>query len=268
MNKGSADYHMSRGASFENHRSYIQEAVNLAGTTVDYSKTDAILVIANPAVTVIDFGPGFSPLPGSGILAGGREIDNGATSGSDLIRLGWPWFNHEIGHTMSLIDLAGPLPGNQLWHTYVGDFSVMGNPSGKAPEYFAWERWQLGWLEDNQVICADKTFPQVRLSPIERVGGTKMLVVPTGPNTAVVVESRHAEGYDIAIPKSGPLVYTIDTPLSSHDGAIRIFPVDDTDTHHLQAPMSLGQTMEVGKVSITFISTDTRGDTIKVKEFK
>jgi len=267
MNKASSDYHMSRNTnSFDAHRAYIQEAVYLAGTSIDYAKTDAILVLANPAVKVIDFGPGFSPSPGYGVTAGGREIDNGATSGSDLTNWGWPWFNHEIGHTMSLIDLAGPLPGNQLWYTYTGDFSVMGNPSGSAPEYFGWERWQLGWLDDDQVICAGKATTRTQLSPIERVGGTKMLIVPTGTTTAVVIESRHAEGYDHAIPKSGPLVYTIDTRLSSHDGAIRVFPVSDTDSHHLQSPLALGETLHIDKVSITYVSGDAGGDTVEVQQ--
>jgi len=265
MSKPSGDYRMSRGATFQVHRSYIQEAIDLAGPSIDYSKTDAILVIANPAVKAIDYGPGFSPLPGFGVAAGGREIDNGATSGSDLTGWGWPWFNHEIGHTMSLIDLAGPLASNQLWYTYTGDFSLMGNPSGLAPEYFAWERWQLGWLDDNQVVCANTRSMEARLTPIERAGGTKMLVVPTGATTAVIVESRHAEGYDRAIPKSGPLVYTIDTRLTSHDGAIRIYPVNETDSHHLQAPMSVGETLSIGNVLITYLSRDANGETIGVR---
>ena len=53
-------------------------------------------------------------------MAGGREFLNGATSGSDLPILHGRWFVHEIGHALSLVDLAGPLPSNQLWHTYVG----------------------------------------------------------------------------------------------------------------------------------------------------
>jgi len=265
MSKPSDEYHMRRGATFESHRNYIQQAIDRAGSSIDYSKSDGILVLANPSAKAIDFGPGFSPLPGFGVFAGGREIDNGATSGSDLTGWGWPWFSHEIGHTMSLIDLAGPLPSNQLWYTYTGDFSVMGNPSGLAPEYFAWERWQLGWLEDNQIICATDRSTQAQLTPIERAGGTKMVVAPTGPTTAVIVESRHAEGYDKKIPKSGPLVYTIDTRLTSHDGAIRVYPVNDTDSHHLQAPLSLGQTLNIGNVSVTYLSSDEHGDLVSVK---
>ena len=195
MSKTSVDYHFGRGASFDTQRAYMQEAVQLAGKSLDYSQTDAILVITNPAVKAIDWGPAFSAAPGFGIQAGGREILNGATSGSDLTILGWPWFNHEIGHTLSLVDLAGPLPDTQEWHTYVGDFSVMGDPNGKAKELLAWERWQLGWLDDSQVLCAQVQQGQkwqARLTLIERRGGNKLAIIPTGKTTAIVVESRCA----------------------------------------------------------------------------
>ncbi|MFZ6745518.1 hypothetical protein ACO0LC_20020 [Undibacterium sp. JH2W] len=228
-----------------------------------------MLVIANPAVKAIDWGPAFSASPGFGIQAGGREILNGATSGSDLTILGWSWFAHEFGHVMSLVDLAGPLPSTQEWHTYVGDFSVMGNPAGKAHELLGWERWQLGWLDDQQVQCASGATLQTRLTPIERRddSGTssKIIIVPTGKNTAIIIESRRAEGYDSGIPQPGPLVYTIDTRLSSHDGAIRLQPVDDKDTQHLQAPMKPGQTMRIGKTSISFLGSDASGDLVRVE---
>jgi hypothetical protein len=83
--------------------------------------------------------------------------------------------------------------------------------------------------------------------------------------SALVFRAFRAEGYDQAIPKSGPLVYSIDTRLTTHDGAIRIYPVNDTDTHHLHAPMSVGETISVGKVSITYLSGSADGDAIEVR---
>lgn len=214
-------------------------------------------------------------LPGAGLHAGGREILNGAASGSDLTILGWPWFNHEIGHTMSLIDTAGPLPAASphagLWHTYVGEFSLMGDPTGRAKEYLGWERWQLGWLDDSQVAClqpdAKRADTTIKLSPIERPGGIKLAIVPTGRNTAVIVESRRAEGFDSKLPKPGALVYTIDTRLSTHDGAIRVQPVDDGDEHHLQAPLAPGQSLIVGQVQLEVIAADEQGDTVRLRNF-
>ena len=269
MRKPSADYHFGRGASFESHRAYLQEAIDLAGPSIDYAGSDAILVIANPATTAINWGPTFTASPGQGVLAGGREFINGATSGSDLPTLGWTWFAHEIGHAMSLVDLAGPRPPAQLWHTYVGEFSAMGNPTGRAPEYLGWERWQLGWLDDAQVSCLDPAGADAAvtatLTPIERAGGPKIAIVPTGPTTALVIESRRAEGYDRRLPRAGLLVYTIDTRLTSHDGAVRVQPPGDSDEQHIQALLSRGQTVTADGLSVTLQASDAQGDTLRIQ---
>ncbi|RFP13854.1 hypothetical protein D0T23_15780 [Duganella sp. BJB475] len=264
MRKPSADYHFGRDASFEYHRAYLQEAIDLAGPSVDYTGSDAILVIANPATQAINWGPTFTASPGQGVQAGGREFLNGATSGSDLPTLGWTWFAHEIGHAMSLVDLAGPRPPKQLWHTYVGEFSAMGNPTGRAPEHLSWERWQLGWLDDAQVICTDAA-STVTLTPVERAGGAKLALVPTGPNTALAMESRRAEGYDSKLPRTGLLVYTVDTRLTSHDGAVRVQPPDENDEQHFQTLLAVGQTVTTGELSVTLLASDAQGDTFRIQ---
>ena len=265
MRKPSSDYHFGRGASFDHHRAYFQEAIDLAGPSVDFFGSDAILVVANPATKAIDWGPAFTARPGQGVQAGGREFINGATSGSDLPTLGWAWFVHEIGHAMSLVDLAGSRPPRQLWHTYVGEFSAMGNPTGRAPEYLGWERWQLGWLDDGQVSCTSAASSTLTLTPLERAGGAKLALVPTGPNSALAVESRRAEGFDNQLPRTGLLVYTVDTRLSSHDGAVRVQPPGDSDEQHLQALLAVGQTVTAGGLSVTLLASDARGDTFRIE---
>jgi M6 family metalloprotease-like protein len=264
MSKRSADYHFGRGAAFEIQQAYMQEAIDLAGPSVNYTNADAILVVTNPRAKAMDWGPGFSARPGFGIHAGGKVFLNGATSGSDLPTLGWAWFNHEIGHVMSLVDLAGPLPSNQLWHSYVGSFSAMGDPLGQAPEYLGWERWQLGWLDDNQIACVTGARATLALTPIERGGGTKLALIPTGPTTAVAIESRRPEGFDSKMPASGPLIYTIDTRQTSHEGAIRVLPVDDNDERHWRALLAVGGTVHAGPVTVTLLSSDYQGDTVQI----
>jgi M6 family metalloprotease-like protein len=266
MDRPSARYGLRRGATFETHRAYLQEAVRLAGDAVDYGSSDAILVLAPPSVKAIDYGPAFTALPGQGIRAGGREFDNGATSGSDLLAWGWTWFVHEIGHTLSLVDLYGPVSGSSLWHTHVGEFSAMGAANGRALEYLGWERWQLGWIDDDQVVCAAPGTRHVKLTPIERPGGTKMVVVPTGASSAIVFESRRAEGFDRLLPRPGVLVYQVDTSRSSQQGAIRILPIDDKDDHHLAAPLLPGSTVGTPALSVTFSASDADGDTLEISD--
>ena len=255
MSKGSADYRFHRGADFLTHRAYLQEAITLT-PEADFSRADGVLAIANPAVRAIDYGPAFTAPPGFGVLAGGREILNGATSGGDLMSWGWTWFDHEIGHAMGLPDLAGPAPENGDWNTYVGDFSLMGSPSGAGRDYLGWERWLLKWIEDSQVICAGEASLNAALSPIEEAGGSKIVVAPVGESRAVVVESRRAEWFDERLPGPGLLVYLVDTALNSHQGAVRIAPHSADETHYFSALLTEGRSIEVEGVKVTALGGD------------
>jgi len=250
MNKPVAEYQFHRGADFLTHRAYLQEAITLT-PDVDYSGVQGVVVITNPAVQAIDYGPAFTASPGFGVLAGGREILNGVTSGSDLMIWGWAWLAHELGHTMSLIDLAGSVPETGRLHSYVGDFSMMGNIAGTGREYLGWERWQLGWLEDSQVVCAGPASLEAALEPIERAGGTKIVVVPVAQSRAVVIENRHAEGFDERLPGSGLLVYVVNTQIGTYDGAIRVAPHSPAEEHYVSSLLTEGRSVSVEGVTVT-----------------
>lgn len=262
MSKPSTGYGWAN-LTFALQKAYIQEALDLAvATGADFSTSDAFLVVSNPDVTALPNGPAFCATPGNGVTASGKTFMNGATSGHDLLTLGALWFNHEIGHAMSLVDLYA-FSGST--HRFVGDFSLMGNTFTRiSPEFLAWERWQLGWVDDTQVVCAKSGVTSVALSPIETVGGTKMVIAPTGTTTAVIVESRRAVGLDAALPKAGPLVYFVDTSIASGLGAIRVLPIDDTDTRKAGAPLSLGQSITYAGITVKFASGDTSSPTVEV----
>jgi len=265
MSKPSTGYGWS-SLSFALHKAYIQEAISLADPTVDFSKSDAFLIVSNPDAGSITNGPAFCATSGNGITVDGNTLDNGATSGRDLIA--WSnglWLPHEFGHTLALADLY-PFTGVK-GQRFVGEFSLMGSISGIAPEFFGWERWLLGWINDNQVICSNSLASgTIMLTPIEKKDGIKLLIIPIDGNSAIVVESRRNLGYDIKIPKSGPLVYLIDTKVASGAGPIKVLPIDDTDTKKLQLPLSIGQILTYNNISIKFISTDTNGDVIQYEK--
>lgn len=119
-------------------------------------------------------------------------------------------------------------------------------------EMLAWSRWQLGWLDDDQVRCITDTVASVELEPVAAPrGGTVMAVVPLGPQQVLVMESRRRLGFDSAspytdslgtrvtppgLPVEGVLVYTVDATLEagelplkiagdSGDGTVEDFPL-------------------------------------------
>jgi M6 family metalloprotease-like protein len=263
MSKPSNGYGWS-ALTFALHKAYIQEAINLADPNVDFSKSDAFLIVSNPDAGAITNGPAFTATPGNGITVDGITINNGATSGRDLTAWNGLWLPHEFGHTLTLADLYA---FTGVGHRFVGEFSLMGLISGTAPEFLGWERWLLGWINDNQVICSNSlTSGKITLTPIEKKDGIKLLVIPLDGSTAIVVESRRNLGYDIGIPKSGPLVYLIDTKLPSGNGSIKVLPIDDTDIKKLQLPLSVGQTLTYNNVTIKLLSTDINGDAIQYEK--
>lgn len=272
MSKPSADYMFERGFSFDLHHAYIQEAVTLADADVDFSNADTVYVMANPQAGAVSFGPAFTPSDKSfGITVDGNTITNGATSGFDIKDWGFLWLNHEAGHTLGLVDLyafENDTDNYDNIHRFVGNFSLMGYIAGKAPEPLAYERWLLDWLDDNQIVCQQTSDETVTLSAIEEEGNVKAVIVPTGPTTALMVESRRALGYDAQLVKPGALVYSIDTSLGSGAGPIKIFPALDNDPYRDKSPLAAGESVTVGNITVTVIAATANSDTVQVTIIK
>ncbi|MEM9885857.1 MAG: hypothetical protein AAF849_08195 [Bacteroidota bacterium] len=247
----------------EPHLNFIQEAVDLAKHRVDFSETDVVLVMSNPEAEAIALGPVFKSLDSTWhIKAPGASISVGITSGYDLNHWGGLWLAHETGHTFGLPDLYDFEGENRL--KSVGTFGIMGTQAGNAPGYFAFERWVLGWIDDNQVICHESGETIVDLEAIEKVGGTKAIMIPIDSTSALVVESRRKIGFDIRT-KEGALVYLVNTALPGGSGAIKVRPGFKSEYKFLQdAPMSKGESYTFKNVSVEVIDTSKHSDIVKV----
>lgn len=264
-------------SSFERHRDYVAEAVALADADVDFSSTESLIVLANPdAEGLGEAGPAFTPISADdGIAVDGTVLMNGATSAHDLNHWGAIWLNHEVTHTLGLPDLYA-FEGPEAF-PYTGEFSYMGYSSldSNAPGLLAWERWVLGWIDDEQVICL-ATPPasavsgvSAVLSPLGAPGGPKAAVVALGPTRVVVAEARTATGLDAGIHKEGVLVYTVDSSVESGFGPVRVFPADPVDptvgyTTFFEAPRAVGESVEVDGVRVTVVSRDGEGFTVEL----
>jgi M6 family metalloprotease-like protein len=259
--------------SFLTHRAYIAEAAALADAEVDFSSTDNIIILANPDARGLGMaGPAFAAIRGNGLTLDGKYISNGTTSAYDLNYWKSIWLNHEITHAMGLVDVYAATRENAAnsydGHRYVGEFSYMGFSSfeGNAPGLFAFERWNLGWLEDSQIVCSSAKEISQLVTPVQSAGGIKAVIVPLSRTKALVVESRRAIGLDSKIAKTGALVYIVDSSVQSGYGPVKIYPSSvSTDPRYLQAPRAVGESVTVEGITVSVTSASSAGDTVSIK---
>lgn len=247
MPEPSTSYPFERGLSYEDHVRYIGDAITAADDTFDFSDVDVVWVTATREAPNITYSPTTNFLD---VTADGNHLTHAVTFGYDQWRWGGLVLAHESGHTLGLPDLylfeAPPEdPGN--YHAAVGGWDLMGLISGAGPEYFAWHRWQLGWLDDDRVVCAgDDRTTSARLAPVAlsadaRPGQAAMVVYPLSATRAVVVENRQPVGYDEGIEARGALVYTVDTSVPSGEGPVRVVDSTPGSTDGLDdAPFAAG----------------------------
>ncbi len=273
MSKNSSDY-VAGGWTFIKHRDYITEAAKLADADIDFSKTDSLIILANPDARGMGYsGPAFAATRKSGITLDGKYISNGATSAYDLNDWKSIWLNHEVTHTLGLVDLYAFTQSNPANRhdnlRYTGEFSYMGFSSyeSNAPSLLAFERWNLGWINDSQINCLKDVKSTVLISPVQTSGGVKAVIIPISRTKAVVIESRRAIGIDKNIAKSGALVYVVDSSIQSGQGPVKVFPSDvSSDPRYLKAPRALGESVTTEGITVKVTKSDDSGDTVEISK--
>jgi len=258
--------------SFPSHRAYIKEALSMADPDIDFSKADSFIILANPDSTGIgNSGPAFSSIQGNGFTLDGKYIANGATSAYDLNDWKSIWLNHEVTHTLGLVDLYAFTQSNPANRhdglRYTGEFSYMGLSSyeSNAPSLFAYERWNLGWIDDSQIKCLKDVKSTELISPVQTSGGVKAVIIPISRTKALVIESRRASGIDKNIAKSGALVYVVDSSIQSGQGPVKVFPSDlSGDPRYLKAPRALGESVTTEGITVKVTKSDDSGDTVEI----
>lgn len=265
----SSAYPFDRGLGWQDHVDYITDAVTAADASVDFSDVDVVWVSATREAPAISFSPTTNYL---NLTVDGNRIRHAVTFGYDQ----WSWgplvLAHESGHSLGLPDLylfdppAGD-PGG--YHSAVGGWDVMGLISGVGPEMFAWHRWMLGWLEDDQIACVDPaTAATVELAPLAtlRPDERGAVIMPLSPTRAVVIENRQPLGYDTAVKRGGGLVTVVDTAARAGNGPVRVVDATPGSPSGLDdAAFQVGQTwVEPGTgTEVAFI--EGRAGTIGVR---
>lgn len=273
MPRNSTDYGFERGMTHKQHEVYVKDAVAAADPDVDFSRYDMVYVVPTKHAAAISYTPTYVYEPGTeGVVADGSRIKWAVTFGQDMWHWGKKLVAHETSHTFGLPDLYAFDKGDDE-HRFVGGWDVMGLIGGAGPQYFAWHSWKLGWIDDSQVVCrASAGSDTVDLTAVEYPSGIKMAVIPTGPTTAYVVESRRKVQGDDGVCSTGALVYKVDSSVKTGEGPIRVMdakpsatpasgcrPLDD-------APYWAGETFtdSAAGVRIEVLSADGDGETVRI----
>lgn len=180
-----------------------------------------------------------------------RNYVGGAGFFDDPQRPVWSYYVHEVGHVLSLPDwyLRALNQGedydenlNVSQKLGIGPMSTwdaMSTQDGPSRTFASWTRWLLGWLDESRVTCYEIEsllggesfdFELVPLNIYEP--GVKAVMIRTGPNEGLVIESRRPIFPDhdliwwetIGRKPYGLLVYRVDTTKGNAMGALTVLP--------------------------------------------
>ncbi|KAI1505468.1 M6 metalloprotease [Biscogniauxia marginata] len=218
MPAAAASYGWDRGLSAEAHLEYIQDALDAYGQ--DIAPVDVLYVVPTADAAAISFSPTYM---GDVATRGGAHVAGKAVTFGYDAYAAWRFLvlNHETGHTMCLPDYY-PSDGRETG-LFVGGWDLMGLISGPGPDYFAWDKWRLGWLGDDRIECVAEAGQSTHvLSPLGVTGGKKAVVVKHNSTDALVAEVRTAQGLDADVCATGVLLYTVSTETPSGNGPVKV----------------------------------------------
>jgi M6 family metalloprotease-like protein len=218
-------YSLADGISWQEHFDYIGDAVRAADADFDFSPYQIVYVVA-PKGSGIERSPAFHAYPGSGIKADGSELRAGATFFEDTrFNAGYAAnvLIHETGHILGLPDLYD-VPDPTYWRLFrfAGSWDMM-SWNDPGAHFLAWNKWKLGWLDSSQLTCLEGPGEvTTTITPLERPGGLKAIVVPMGTTSTYVIEARKRIGEDSDLCETGVLVYSVDSTIRGGNGPIRV----------------------------------------------
>ncbi|MFE3885618.1 M6 family metalloprotease domain-containing protein [Streptomyces lydicus] len=229
MPRSSVSYGIRRDWDAARRSGYLRDAVAAADPSVDFGRYDVVYFVADPDAPGVDSDATKVVNLEQPMRADDRDLRRFVT----VFEQSPPDRNvlaHETGHVFDLPDLYHrPQSGKGDWDTYVGDWDLMGSQFGLAPDPFAWHKWKLGWIADSQVDCVDLTSPAPHslrtLSAPEEPRSQRrprLLVVRTGPDSALAIEARGAMGNDRSLCTEGVLVYRVRSETPSGSGPVQV----------------------------------------------
>jgi M6 family metalloprotease-like protein len=234
MPASAASYGWERGLTWAEHQDYIQDALDAytaKGTRPPPPESDVLYVIPVNSAGGRGISRSITFLTRANTRQGDYVARKTVTVGTDAFT-GWgpkSWIvlAHETGHTMCLADYY-PFENLGLGY-YVGGWSAMGDVSGIGTDFFAWDKWRMGWIKDDSIDCvSERGTTEHTLTPLELKTSDKdikAVVVAANQTSALVAEARISEGLDSGVCAPGVLLYTVDTSVKSGSGPVRVLDV-------------------------------------------
>lgn len=269
---------MVESGSGRNLIDFLQEAVAVADSEVDFSEVNFVVALPPPNVSMsqMDVSPAMSwPLEQPLATNEGR-VHHGTMIAADARRGdGYLTLIHEFGHLLGLHDYywhgwRQTMPFEEQFK-FTGQFDSMSYATGPSKEWLAWSRWLTDFLPSSQVRCIDgsKTTTHQLTTIATNTDDPQLLVIPTGTNTGIAVESRRSIRYDSAASKSseGLLVYQIDTRISTGQGSVQLVKKPTVkERFFADAPLKPGESVTVAGYTITNLEAGKLWDVAEVKK--
>ncbi|SEN61584.1 M6 family metalloprotease domain-containing protein [Actinacidiphila rubida] len=223
-------YGIGRGYGWDAHTAMMRDLLKVADRDIDFRGYDLVNVLVTPNA---------GPPADEAVLsvtwtgASAATTDDGAQLNKVSLIYGHDQsgsrvLSHENGHALGLPDLYAA-DDFQRTDTLAGQWDTMSLDWGLQGDLFAWHKWRLGWITDQQIDCVThRGSGTYQLTPIETPGGHKAVIVPYSPTRAYILEVRDKRGDDRDACRTGVLAYRVRTDVDSGQG-----PVTVTDAHPL-----------------------------------
>ncbi|WP_376767108.1 M6 family metalloprotease domain-containing protein [Streptomyces bohaiensis] len=230
MPQESGAYAIQRDWEPDRRAAYLRDVTTVLEHRSDLGDYDIVYLVADPDAPGVDSDATKVVNFERPLTMGGGEVRRVVT----LFEARPPDRNvlaHETGHVFDLPDLYNrPEGGRGDWDTHVGDWDVMGSQFGLAPEPFGWHKWKLGWLDSAHVDCvrdAGVSLHTLRplaapLDPADAGADTRMVVVRTSSDEALVLEARARVGNDVHACTEGVLLYRVRGDVASAQGPVEV----------------------------------------------